>query len=117
MCEEACPSVSALASTQFLPVISYGCSSAVLADTSKYPTFSRTCPSIADVHLMMEQLLLYFRWTKVALISISGSAFANTADQIEVSGTVTQYVTELTSERFSHLVRDLPWTFPSDCLP
>lgn len=98
MCEEACPSVSTLASTQYLPVISYGCSSAVLADTSKYPTFFRTCPSIADVHLMMEQLLLYFRWTKIALVSISGSSLSSTADQIEVSGTVTQCVNESMNE-------------------
>lgn len=101
MCEEACPSVSALASTQYLPVISYGCSSAVLAVTSKYPTFFRTCPATTDIHLMMEQLLLYFRWTKVALISISSSALADTADQIEVSDTVTRCVSESTSERLN----------------
>lgn len=84
MCEDACPGVAVLASTLDIPVISYGCSSVTLADSNLYPAFFRTCPAFADLQLMLEQLLLYFRWTEFAVVTMFESSLLATDDQIEV---------------------------------
>ncbi|XP_002733692.2 atrial natriuretic peptide receptor 1-like [Saccoglossus kowalevskii] len=81
-CDEMCEPVGLLASSWNIPMVSWGCTSSYLSDKFEYETFARTVGPYTKTGRMFVEIMKYYNWTRVAILSSTSHMWQLTSHDI-----------------------------------
>ena len=94
-CTPACEIIGMFGSALNIPVITYGCRSDDLSDSSKYPTLTRTVGNVSDLAYSFLEFALKQEWKRVAIIYSSHIGWILAAQKFKAyfkaNGMMTEY--------------------------
>ena len=83
-CSVACTPAGWLADKWNLPMISWGCTSALLSNKDQYPTFVRTAGTYFGIGSLFSNILTDMKWNRIGLLCSSESLFTMTCSTLQV---------------------------------
>lgn len=72
-CSSACRTVASYGALAKIPQVSHGCTSTTLNDPSRYPYFNRVIGVDSEQAAALSELCAHYNWTRVALLTDSGT--------------------------------------------
>ncbi|RUS89122.1 hypothetical protein EGW08_003130 [Elysia chlorotica] len=81
-CETVCETAGLLAGRWSVPMITYGCEDSKLSDRTQYPTFFRTTSKFNAMTGFLEDVLAYFEWNHVTLVTSDNRVWIETEEEM-----------------------------------
>ncbi|KAK3755812.1 hypothetical protein RRG08_010415 [Elysia crispata] len=82
VCDSVCETAGLLAGRWSVPMISYGCEDSKLSDREQYPTFFRTTSKFTAMAGFLEDILTYFQWDHVTLVTTDNRVWIETEEEL-----------------------------------
>ncbi|GFR81018.1 guanylate cyclase, partial [Elysia marginata] len=100
-CDSVCETAGLLAGRWAVPMISYGCEDSKLSDRTLYPTFFRTTSKFTAMTGFLEDVLTYFNWEQVTLVTTDNRVWIETEEEI-----IREFPTRITTMTWNILSTD-----------